>query len=115
MVRKLEVNPTRIDIDLRQEGCTSVSCDSGNLAVSQAGAATQTGLIAKPPTWLPKTSLIMAEHSICQPGRPRPQGDSQAGSPALLAFHNAKSDGERLSESERELSEPSPVRRCERA
>jgi len=28
----------------------------------------------------------MAEHSICQPGRPLPQGESQAGSPGFEAF-----------------------------
>lgn len=27
----------------------------------------------------------MALHSMCQPGRPGPQGESQAGSPGLLA------------------------------
>ena len=35
--------------------------------------------------------LAIAEHSICQPGRPSPQGDSQKGSPGFLAFHRAKS------------------------
>ena len=41
----------------------------------------------------------MTEHSICQPGRPSPQGDCQAGSPGLdLAFHSAKSAAWRLPE-----------------
>ena len=38
----------------------------------------------------------MAEHSICQPGRPGPQGLSHAGSPGLEPFHRAKSPGCRL-------------------
>ena len=35
----------------------------------------------------------MATHSVCQPGRPSPQGDSQVGSPGLAAFHSTKSAG----------------------
>ena len=41
----------------------------------------------------------MAEHSRCQPGRPRPHGVSQdavSGSPSLCAFQSAKSRGSRL-------------------
>ncbi len=44
----------------------------------------------------------MAEHSRCQPGRPRPNGVSQlavAGSPGLAAFHRAKSRGSRFASS----------------
>ena len=33
----------------------------------------------------------MAEHSICHPGRPGPQGLSQDGSSGLAAFHSTKS------------------------
>ena len=34
---------------------------------------------------------------MCQPGRPRPQGESQAvSSPGFVAFQSAKSSGERL-------------------
>ena len=40
--------------------------------------------------------MLMAEHSMCQPGRPGPQGLSQAGSPGLELFHRAKSPGLRL-------------------
>lgn len=40
--------------------------------------------------------MAIAEHSICQPGRPGPQGEGQEGSPGLEAFHNAKSSGDRL-------------------
>ena len=33
----------------------------------------------------------IAEHSICQPGRPFPHGESQLGSPGFDAFQRAKS------------------------
>ena len=34
---------------------------------------------------------------MCQPGRPRPQGESQAASsPSFCAFHSAKSSGSSL-------------------
>ena len=39
---------------------------------------------------------IMAEHSMCQPGRPSPQGLGHLGSLGLLAFHSAKSLASRL-------------------
>lgn len=39
----------------------------------------------------PHIADAIAEHSMCQPGLPLPHGESQAGSPALLFFHNAKS------------------------
>ena len=38
----------------------------------------------------------MAEHSMCQPGRPGPQGLSHAGSPGLAPFQRAKSPGLRF-------------------
>src|SRR5690625_6326259 len=44
----------------------------------------------------------MAEHSMCQPGRPRPNGVGQeavSGSPGLALFHSAKSRGSRLVDS----------------
>ncbi len=40
--------------------------------------------------------MAMAEHSMCQPGRPRPHGLSQEGSPGLADFQRAKSRGSRL-------------------
>ena len=50
-----------------------------------------------PPPWMsitgPRMSSIMEEHSMCHPGRPRPQGLSQYGSPSFAAFHSAKSAG----------------------
>ncbi len=35
----------------------------------------------------------MTEHSMCQPGLPRPHGDSQEGSPGFPFFHSTKSRG----------------------
>ncbi len=58
---------------------------------------------SSPPPWMskdgPRYLPAIAEHSMCQPGRPGPQGEFQAavaGSPALVAFHSAKSRGSRL-------------------
>ena len=67
-----------------------------------------------PPPWMSKGSprylRLMAEHSMCQPGRPMPQGLSQAGSPGLAAFfHRAKSSGSRL-----RSSRPAPSARSSR-
>lgn len=45
------------------------------------------------------TYLAIAEHSMCHPGRPFPQGDSQNGSPGFTAFHKTKSSGFCFSES----------------
>ena len=44
----------------------------------------------------PSVALAIAEHSMCQPGRPGPQGLGQLGSPGLLAFQTAKSAGSAL-------------------
>ena len=47
------------------------------------------------PRYLP----TIAEHSRCQPGRPRPHGvgqDAVSGSPGLWPFQSAKSRGSRL-------------------
>ena len=53
-----------------------------------------------PPQWISKVSpryfMLMAEHSMCQPGRPMPQGLFHAGSPGFWPFHRAKSMGWRL-------------------
>ncbi|MNL44628.1 hypothetical protein D3C87_1672170 [compost metagenome] len=53
-----------------------------------------------PPVWMsmvsPRCLRTMAEHSMCQPGRPGPQGESQEGSPGLEAFQRAKSMGWRF-------------------
>ena len=53
-----------------------------------------------PPPWMSKVSprcfQAMAEHSMCQPGRPgvaMPAGESQAGSPGFDGFHSTKSIG----------------------
>ena len=39
----------------------------------------------------------MTTHSVCQPGRPSPQGESHAGSSRLAFFQSTKSSGERFS------------------
>src|SRR5579885_1514118 len=44
----------------------------------------------------PKCFQLIAEHSMCQPGRPRPQGLSQPGSFGPEGFHSTKSIGPRL-------------------
>ena len=53
-----------------------------------------------PPPWMsivsPRCFMAMAEHSMCQPGRPGPHGLGHAGSPGLAPFHSAKSSGSRL-------------------
>jgi hypothetical protein len=58
---------------------------------------------SEPPPWISKSRpsklSAIAEHSMCQPGRPAPQGASQAVSSAgFSAFHRAKSSGSRLRE-----------------
>ena len=45
----------------------------------------------------PERFSAIAEHSMCQPGRPRPQGESHdVSSPGLFAFQSAKSRGSSL-------------------
>ena len=51
-----------------------------------------------PPPWISNDSPSMfsaiAEHSMCQPGRPRPHGEFQeVSSPSFFAFQSAKSRG----------------------
>ena len=63
-----------------------------------------------PPPWIsksvPSTDSAIAEHSMCQPGRPSPHGDGQAvSSPSLRPFHSAKSCGFSFSAAS---SSPSP-------
>jgi hypothetical protein len=59
---------------------------------------------SKPPPWIandgPSSASAIAEHSMCQPGLPRPQGESQAvSSPSLCAFQSAKSSRSSFSDS----------------
>jgi hypothetical protein len=61
---------------------------------------------SRPPPWMsnssPRYRWAIAEHSRCQPGRPRPNGVDQeavAGSVGLAAFHSAKSRGSCLDSS----------------
>ena len=52
---------------------------------------------SRPPPWMSKVSprcvSLIAEHSMCQPGRPRPQGLSQPGWSGSDGFHSTKSAG----------------------
>src|SRR5687768_3671709 len=52
---------------------------------------------SRPPAWMsivsPRCRSIIAEHSICQPGRPLPQGLSQPITPASEGFQSTKSAG----------------------
>lgn len=43
--------------------------------------------------WQTQMLSAIAEHSMCQPGRPRPHGLSQPGCSALDGFHRTKSAG----------------------
>ena len=54
--------------------------------------------------------MLIAEHSMCQPGRPGPIAVSQLGSPGLGPFHSAKSRTSSLAYSS--ASTRSPVRIC---
>jgi hypothetical protein len=58
---------------------------------------------------LPIIALAIAEHSMCQPGRPFPHGDSQEGSPTFEAFHKAKSAGDRFSPCAALVSSPKNI------
>ena len=73
-----------------------------------------------PPPWIsngaPSSASAIAEHSMCQPGRPAPHGAGQlVSSIGLAAFQSAKSSGSSLSPAP---SRPSPwsiwsTSRCE--
>ena len=59
------------------------------------------GIVAfrPPPNGSSSFAIDMAEHSMCQPGRPSPAmpaGDGQPGSPGLDGFHSTKSISSRL-------------------
>ena len=55
---------------------------------------------SRPPPWMsmvsPSSRSARAEHSMCHPGRPGPQRDSQAGSSGSEGCHSTKSSGSRL-------------------
>ena len=54
--------------------------------------------------------MLIAEHSMCQPGRPGPTAVSHDGSPGFGPFHSAKSRTSSLSYSS--ASTRSPTRIC---
>ena len=55
---------------------------------------------SEPPPWrsmvVSSSRRAIAEHSMCQPGRPGPHSDSHAGSPSAEGCHSTKSSGSRL-------------------
>ena len=55
----------------------------------------------------PRYFIAMAEHSMCQPGRPGPRRVSQDVSPGLVAFQRAKSRAESFSYSSESMRAPS--------
>ena len=63
-----------------------------------------------PPVWISKLSPqiidAITEHSICQPGRPLPQGLSHQGSPSFEHFQSAKSVGDLFSDTFELLKSP---------
>ena len=69
-------------------------------------------LRSMPPPWMsnsgPSSATAIAEHSMCQPGRPMPHGESQAGSPGFARFQSTKSSGSRFDSS---TSTRAPARR----
>ena len=66
-----------------------------------------------PPVWMsndgPRWAMLIAEHSMCQPGRPGPIAVSHDGSPGFGAFQSAKSRTSSLPYSS--ASTRSPTRR----
>src|SRR3990167_2009983 len=49
-------------------------------------------MLSTPPTWMsivsPRSSVAMVEHSICQPGRPFPQGEDQKIGPPFFPSYD---------------------------
>ena len=58
-------------------------------------------MLSSPPVWMSNrrrgSSSAIAEHSMCQPGKPRPTGSATQLRPSPAAFHSAKSAASRLS------------------
>ena len=54
----------------------------------------------------PRYSIAIVEHSMCQPGRPRPISVSHAASPSFGAFHSAKSRASSFSYSSASMRPP---------
>jgi hypothetical protein len=52
-------------------------------------------MLSTPPQWMsrlsPSRAMLIAEHSMCQPGRPRPKRVSQPMSSGPTVFQRAKS------------------------
>ena len=100
--------PSDLDIfsppTMTQPLCTQWRANSRPAATAWARSFSWWGKArSMPPPWMskpsPRRSRDMTTHSVCHPGRPGPQGDSQLGSPGLAFFHRTKSSGERFSSS----------------
>ena len=137
VVRELEVLPAAMDIHLGTKNGAghgaALNVPAWEEARSEADVTTVIGLqrkisphdpmalIALCPTHTPhgiamlEALLDLSIMKLYQgpiPGRPRPQGDSQNGSPGFDAFHNAKSVGLRFSLVSK-LDSPSAARSAE--
>lgn len=93
MVRKGQVNPSRVDVQLTSKHCAKTATEERNEKKNQDQRVKTTLYEAGR-----YPHLAIVEHSMCHPGLPLPHGDSQQGSPALDLFHKAKSLASRLCE-----------------
>lgn len=93
MVRKGQVNPSRVDVQLTSKHCAKAATEKRNENENHDQIVETTLNEARR-----DPHLAMVEHSMCHPGLPLPHGESQQGSPALDLFHNAKSLASRLCE-----------------
>ncbi len=70
-------------------------------------------MLSTPPQWMsndsPSSAMLIAEHSMCQPGRPRPSVVSQPISSVPTPFHSAKSRASSLSYSSASTRPPAPA------
>ena len=88
---------------VRDGSITPPELGGGTFTVSNLGmfGVTRFGAIINPPqvailAVMPSSSLAIAEHSMCQPGRPAPHGDVPLRLAGLARFHSTKSSGSRL-------------------
>ena len=76
--------------------CTLPNAPDCAISFSWCGKARSMPPVCKS-TWLPNTLLAMAEHSMCHPGRPYPQGACHPSVLCGAAFQRAKSRARRFS------------------
>ena len=86
-----------VPLDWRCAQCSQVWTNGSPVAASLwAISSSWCGKIRSiPPVWMskdgPRWAMLIAEHSMCQPGRPSPIAVDHDGSPGLAPFHRAKS------------------------